>query len=459
MQRIHFTDDFFFPDFANSRDHYRGEALEALQSIVNGTCQGSAMIGWYDWPKKNGFRLVKEVEDFSNRLDVHYDTVVVVGIGGSYLGTKAAVDCLGHSFSLALPSGNGARRPVVFAGQNLSEAGIIELMDFLDTRQPLINVISKTGMTTEPSVAFRILQNYIGNRYGATGLKTRIIATTDPISGALRSAAETNGWQTFPVPADVGGRYSVLTAVGIVPLALAGFNIQELMEGADEFFQTLRQSSTALESHPVIRYAAARKYAWDQGKRIDVLAFGEAKMSSFVEWWKQLFGESEGKNGLGMLPVGLSCTTDLHSLGQYVQDGCRNIFETFLTVEDYSIKNQQGIDRRVRVPASAGEGDGSDFLSGHYLGEINSAAMTATKIAHFDGSVPSVELAVPCMDERHLGYLFAFFETACGVSAAMLGVNPYDQPGVEEYKQNLFALMGKPGMEDLGSRLRARIRK
>lgn len=458
MERIQLNDDFFFPEFQMQKDGYLANALSCLEAIKNKNCLGNDMLGWYHWPSRHGFALVKDIEAYQKKLDVHYDTVLVIGIGGSYLGTRAAVECLGHSFPLAVAKGISGRCPIVYAGQNLSEAGMIELMDFLDSRQPMVNVISKTGTTTEPSVAFRIIRNYMERRYGAEGVKARIIATTDPVSGGLRSAATKNDWAAFPVPQDVGGRFSVLTAVGMVPLALAGFNIQEMMEGADEFFNELNGEISVQSCPSVVHYAARRKYAWDQGKRVDVMAYGEGKLASLIEWWKQLFGESEGKEGLGMLPVGLACTTDLHSLGQYVQDGCRNLFETFVNIDDFAPKNLHGVDRRIRVPESRGGADGMDFVSGRYLAEINRAAMKATRIAHYDGGVPSVELSMARLDERHLGYLLAFFEVACGISAAMLGVNPYDQPGVEEYKQNLFALMGKPGMEALGSKLRGRMR-
>ena len=451
----------FFPaDLREAATSALSDAEAALAAVRQGECAGGEFTGWFDWPRRHGFALATEVKKYVQELGLFYDTVVVVGIGGSYLGCRAVAEALSHSYAPALSRGakNPLRPLIVYAGHNLSEAGLVELLDLLGERQPLINVISKSGTTTEPAVAFRVLREYMEQRFGKADASRRIVATTDGKKGALRQLSADAGYKTFAVPDDVGGRFSVLTAVGLVPLALGGFDVEAMMHGADEMFRSFDGEHAS--SHPVLEYACLRKAAFDAGKRIDLLAYSEPRLASLVEWWKQLFGESEGKHGLGMFPAGLNYTTDLHSLGQYVQDGCRNLLQTFLTIGQVSAPAQQGptqVERRLRVPHAAVNDDDLGYLEGRFISEINQAAMLGTKVAHSDGGVPCLELQVRELNERTLGGLFAFFETACAVSALLLGVNPFDQPGVEAYKKNLFALLGKPGFEELGGALRRRL--
>lgn len=433
-------------------------AAKALAAIRAKTCVGSEWTGWFDFPAERGFTLAKEVNKVVQSLGVFHDLVLVIGIGGSYLGTKAVADALNHTFlgSLAAATPGSKQKPLmVYAGQHLSEQGLLDVLDLLEQKQPIINIISKSGTTTEPGVVFRIIRTYMEKRFGKAEAARRIIATTDPETGALRRLARDLGYKTFAVPPDIGGRYSVLTAVGLVPLALGGFDIEALLGGADSFFKEVRQDKGGPAYDEVLRYASSRQAAYEGGKRIEILAYNEPKLASLVEWWKQLFGESEGKDGKGLFPAGLGYTTDLHSLGQYVQDGCRNIVETFLSTEPPRPAGMA--ERRLRIPHTSENADELGYLEERYLSEINEAAMQGTKVAHFDGGVPCLTLKAPALDEYGLGALIAFFETACGISGALLGVNPYDQPGVEAYKKNLFALLGRPGFEALGSQLRQRL--
>ncbi len=448
---------FFGEDLVKSTTDLKSKASDALESIINENCVGSEWTGWFDWPKRQGFALAKEIHTYKEKIDVAYDTVVVIGIGGSYLGTRAVCDALKHDFEFLQTSEKDRKKHIVYAGHNLSEAGLIELLDALDQLKPIVNVISKSGTTTEPSVAFRVLRNYMEKRFGKEEANQRIVATTDKEKGVLRKVADEASWKTFVVPDDVGGRFSVLTAVGLLPLALAGYNINALLEGADIVFDELSKDNRLNEDHPILTYAAARLAAWESGKRMEVLAYGEPKFHSLVEWWKQLFGESEGKDGLGLFPAGLASTTDLHSLGQYLQDGHRSMIETFLYVEKQGSQDNKQVERRLHVPALGHDDDGLGYLENRYIDEVNKGALDATKVAHHDGGVPCLQLTIPGRDEKSIGALFAFFETACAVSGLILGVNPFDQPGVETYKKNLFGLMGKPGFEEMGQSLRKRL--
>lgn len=435
------------------------KAKEALYALRDQTCLGGEFTGWFDWPRRRGQALWRDVKDYVAKLDVYYDTVLVIGIGGSYLGTRAVAEALGHEYGYAFAkTGRNARRPVItFAGHHLSEAGLVELLDYLEERQPLVNVISKTGTTTEPSVAFRVIRSYMEKRFGKAEAARRIIATTDREKGALRKLADESGYKTFEVPDDVGGRYSVLTAVGLVPLALGGFDCERLLAGADVVFRELRDGDPSSD-HPVLRYAATRAAAYESGKKIELLATGEPKLRNLIEWWKQLFGESEGKDHKGLFPAGLIYTTDLHSMGQYVQDGERNLIETFLIIAHPSASGDgTNVERRIRIPHGGGDLDGLGYLEQRFVGDINEAALLGTMVAHTDGGVPCSSLTLPRLDEQTLGGLFAFFESACGIGGALIGVNPYDQPGVEAYKKNLFGLLGKPGFEGLGTELRKRL--
>jgi glucose-6-phosphate isomerase len=440
----------FFTEKLNDRaNQLLPEAVKALNEIKEQVCVGCEWTGWYDYPQRKGFELVKSIKEFKENLDVFYDLIVVVGIGGSYLGTRAVADALTHEHAGAL-----GKTMIVYAGHHVSETGMVEIMDLLAEKQPIINVISKSGTTTEPSVAFRVIRQYMEKRFGKKEATKRIIATTDEEKGALKQLSDEMGYKTFVVPSDIGGRYSVLTPVGLLPLALLDVDIAELMNGADDVFKTLQNCN---EDHPVLRYAASRNAAFEADKRVEILSFAEPKLRHLVEWWKQLFGESEGKQHKGLLPSSLAFTTDLHSLGQYVQDGCRNLIETFLMFEDATSVGDRNVERRLRIPVTGDNSDELQYLEGRFIDEINQAAMLGSEVAHFDGGVPCMEIKMKKLNERSIGQLFAFFETACGISGAILGVNPYDQPGVEAYKKNLFALLNKPGFESLGEELKKRL--
>lgn len=460
MSMIGFDSRFFSEELRAKAHALTADAAAHLEQLRRKACVGSEWTGWFDWPRERGFALAKEITDYTASLDVYCDTVLTIGIGGSYLGTRAVADALSHPYAAFVGrSGRNPRRPLmIYAGHHVSEASLVEVLDLLEERQPIVNVISKSGTTTEPAVAFRIVRAYMEKRFGKLEAARRIIATTDRKKGALRRLADEAGYKTFEVPDDVGGRYSVLTAVGLVPLALGGFDIQKLLQGADDMFASLRQSD--LKGHPVLEYAVHRKAAFDAGYRVDLMAYAEPRLANIIEWWKQLFGESEGKAGLGLLPAGLAYTTDLHSLGQYVQDGVRHLIETFLTIEEAPSAESLGAhaaERRLRVPSASDNIDELGYLEGRFISDVNQAAMVATKVAHFDGGVPCLGLTMARLDEENIGALFAFFETACALGGALLGVNPFDQPGVEAYKKNLFGLLGKPGFESLGADLRRRL--
>ncbi|SMF32680.1 glucose-6-phosphate isomerase [Pseudobacteriovorax antillogorgiicola] len=452
MSLIKLDEKFLGTELREKVDAKMSVAVEKLHSIQEKSCVGSEYTGWWDYPQIYGFNLVKDVQAYINSLDVAYDLVLVIGIGGSYLGTRAVSSAMQHSYQGLV---NSDKPLISFLGHHLSETAMIEVLDLLDERQPIVNVISKSGTTTEPSVAFRVVRKYMEDRFGKDEASKRIIATTDKDKGALRQVSQDLGYKSFVVPDDIGGRYSVLSPVGIVPLALAKIDVEALMEGAHQVFNELKSGD--LNNHPVLRYAAARNVAYESDKRIEILSYINPKLFYVVEWWKQLFGESEGKDGKGLFPAGLAYTTDLHSLGQYVQEGVRNLFETFIHFDDASTSHRGAVEQQLKVPVSESNVDQIGYLEGKRINDINYGAMVATKIAHFDGQVPCVEIQAPSLSEKTIGALFAFFETACAVSCLMLDVNPFDQPGVEAYKKNLFGLMGKPGFEDLGQELKTRL--
>ena len=453
MTLVNLDTKFLDASFQNEMAEITEEAREALKTLDNRTCAGSEWTGWWNYPQCHGLKLAREIMSFSQSVDVFYDLVLVIGIGGSYLGARAVHESLGHSYKGLFDDGKPL---LIFLGHHLSEPAMIETLDLLKNRQPIVNVISKSGTTTEPSVAFRVIRKYMEDRFGRDETSRRIVVTTDKEKGALKKVAAEEKYKTFVVPDDIGGRYSVLTPVGLVPLALARWDVEAMMRGADEVFSELKESLNGGE-HPVLRYAAARKLAFEDGKRIEILAYNNPKLFYLVEWWKQLFGESEGKDGKGLFPTGLSLTTDLHSLGQYVQDGVRNLIETFLVFEQETAFSDNAVERSLKVPIAKDNLDQLAYLEGRPVGDINQAAMVATKIAHADGGVPCMGMSLRRLDEYHLGGLFAFFETACAVSGLLLGVNPFDQPGVEAYKKNLFGLMGKPGYEEIGASLKDRV--
>ncbi len=426
---------------------YLDKALKAFDVLEAGTGAGNDFLGWKHLPTQTPESLILECEAVRDAwIAKNIDLVVVIGIGGSYLGAKCALEALSHSFATQLSAKKSAPE-VVFAGHNLSEEFIAELMDLMKERNVATVVISKSGTTTEPAVVFRIVKQYIEETYGKKEAAERIVAVTDAKKGALRSLADQEGLKTFVLEDSVGGRFSVLTPVGLLPIALAGFDIRELLKGAAQMEKACAVRS---ENNPAIEYAAMRNLLYDKGKFIEVLVTYNPKLQYLGEWWKQLYGESEGKDGKGIFPASVIFTTDLHSMGQYIQDGKRNLMETVITVEKSN--------RNKKIESDPQNLDGLNFLAGKHIEECNYMAELGTKLAHIDGGVPQMSISIERINEFNLGSLFYFFEKACGISAYVLGVNPFDQPGVEAYKKNMFALLGKPGFEEQAKILRARLK-
>lgn len=420
------------------------DALSSFDTLLSSNGRGAEFTGWLNLPSQTDKKLIKEIEKIASEWKMIAEVVVVIGIGGSYLGAKAAIESLSHSFRLQI--GNNGWPTIVFAGHNLSGEYMSELMDLLQKRESAAIVISKSGTTTEPAVAFRIIKEHFENKYGKSGAAARIIAVTDSSKGALKSLSDSEGYKTFLIPDDVGGRYSVLTPVGLLPIAVAGFNIREMLDGAARMENLCKKGGA---DNPAIRYAAARNLLYGNGKKIEILVNYNPKLTYFSEWWKQLFGESEGKEGKGIFPASVNFTTDLHSMGQYIQDGERILFETVLSIGK--------AERDSMIRANEDNLDGLNYISGKTVEQCNKMAEIGTRLAHIDGGVPNIAISVEKLDEFNLGSLFYFFEFACGISAYMLDINPFDQQGVEDYKKNMFALLDKPGYEELASKLKKRL--
>ena len=426
---------------------YTAKALEALKVLEDESGAGNDFLGWKHLPTQTPESLITDCEAIRDDWKGKgVDLVVVIGIGGSYLGAKCALEALSHNFSKQLSAKKDAPE-IVFAGNNLSEEYISELMDLVQERNVACVVISKSGTTTEPAVAFRIIKQYIETRYGKAAAANRIVAVTDAKRGALKSLSTQEGYRTFVIEDNVGGRFSVLTPVGILPIVLGGFDIRAMLKGAAEMEAAC---AVASEENPAVQYAAMRNLLYaEYGKKIEILVSFNPKFQYLGEWWKQLYGESEGKDGKGIFPASVLFTTDLHSMGQYIQDGERMLMETVVTVEKAS--------RSVIIESDEQNLDGLNFLAGKHVEECNAMAELGTKLAHIDGGVPQLGVSVEKIDEYNLGQLFYFFEKACGISAYILGVNPFNQPGVEAYKKNMFALLNKPGYEAQGEELRKRL--
>lgn len=425
---------------------YSAEIGKNLDALNNKTGKGNDFLGWVNLPSSISADELDKIEKAALAYKGKVDVLVVVGIGGSYLGAKSVIEALSHNF--ALLKGNNPFPQIVFAGQNLSEDYLYELIEVLDKKTYGIVVISKSGTTTEPAVAFRILKAHLEAKVGKSKAKDLIIAVTDEKRGALRTLATQEGYQTFVIPDDVGGRYSVLTPVGLIPIAAAGFNIKELVKGAVDM-EKLCTTEKSLDKNPAAAYAAARNALYKVGKSVEILAGYNPKMVYVAEWWKQLYGESEGKESKGIFPASVTFTADLHSMGQYIQEGLRIIFETVI-----SIKNS---DYKVTIPNDPENLDTLNFLSGKRVDEVNKMAELGTMLAHVDGGVPNIRIELPKLNEYYLGQLMYFFEIACGISGYLLGVNPFDQPGVEAYKKNMFALLDKPGFEEESKKIKARL--
>jgi len=429
-------------------DGFKSQAEAANLALHEKTGKGNDYLGWVDLPGTISEAELADIEKTVQRLQVkHLEIFVVIGIGGSYLGSKAVIDALSDSF--AAIKGSFEAPLIVFAGQNISEDYLFELRDLLDTKEWACTVISKSGTTTEPALAFRLLKQDLEEKYGVEEARKRIIAVTDAERGALKKLAKEEGYKTFVIPDDVGGRYSVLTPVGLIAIGMAGFDIRELVKGAIAMEKAC-DSTVPYEENLACQYAAARNALYQSGKKIEILVNYNPKLHFFAEWWKQLYGESEGKEGKGIYPSSVDFSSDLHSMGQYIQEGERILFETVLSIGE--------VDNEVFVPEDEADLDGLNFLAGKRVDEVNKMAELGTSIAHVDGGVPNIRVTVPKLNAYYLGQLIYFFEIACGISGYLLDVNPFDQPGVESYKKNMFALLNKPGFEKESKAIQERLK-
>ncbi|MBN2165536.1 MAG: glucose-6-phosphate isomerase [Marinilabiliaceae bacterium] len=428
-------------------DDYEQLANESLKALYKKSGKGSDFLGWVELPDTITDEFLSDVEATAASLKAKADYVVVVGIGGSYLGARAVIDALNNSFDWLQTK---RENPVIlYAGQNIGEDYTSELLNFLSDKSFAVVVISKSGTTTEPAIAFRLLKELVEEKFGKNGAKDRIVAITDASRGALRTLADQEGYKTYVIPDDVGGRYSVLTPVGLLPIAVAGFDIRQLVKGAVDM-KGLTSPEVPFKENPASLYAATRNELYKNGKAIEIMVNYQPKLHFVTEWWKQLYGESEGKDNKGIFPAGVDFSTDLHSMGQWIQEGVRNIFETVLTIKTAN--------ETLKVPSDCANLDGLNFLAGKRIDEVNKMAELGTLIAHLDGGVPNIKIELPQLNEYYLGQMIYFYEIACGISGYILGVNPFDQPGVEAYKKNMFALLEKPGFEAETKAMRQRIK-
>lgn len=420
-------------------------SVRHLESLNSGTGAGNDFLGWLSLPD-DILPQLDRIEKMAKHLRSVSDTTVIIGIGGSYLGSKAVIESLSHSFSSLLKT---RHHEIIFAGQNICEDYMSDLLEILDSKNYSIIVISKSGTTTEPAIAFRILKNHLERKVGKAVAADRIIAVTDASKGALRSLADINGYETFVIPDNIGGRYSVLTPVGLLPISVSGLDIRSLVKGA-KAMETVTRNNKNAPSNPALIYASARNLILQGGRSVEILVGFMPKLHYLSEWWKQLYGESEGKEGKGIFPASVDFTTDLHSLGQYIQEGQRILFETILTVRNPK--------KKLVIPSEKEDSDQLNFLAGKRLSEVNHNAGLGTILAHNDGGVPVISIEIPELSEFYIGQLIYFFEIACAISGYILDVNPFDQPGVEAYKKNMFALLNKPGFEEDGKRLKERLK-
>ena len=427
--------------------HFMQDEVDISHSLlVEKAGKGNQFLGWIDLPLKIDETLIASIEADAKTIREKAEIIVVIGIGGSYLGARAIIEALSSPFSAFK---NELKNPLVlYAGHNLSQDYHAELLQLLDRKEYALVVISKSGTTTEPAIAFRLLKNHIEKKYGTDEAARRIIAITDSSKGALKSLAVKNGYKTYSIPDDVGGRYSVLSPVGLLPVAIAGYDIRKLITGAGEMRKACIETSS-LADNPAACYAAIRNSLYRMGSQVEILVNYEPSLHYFTEWWKQLFGESDGKENEGLFPAGVDFTTDLHSMGQYIQEGQRMLFETVIHIQKPK--------HLLSIPIDEADLDGINYLAGKTLHEVNNIAALATTLAHTTGEVPNLDILLPLLDERSLGELIYFFEFACGLSGYLMGINPFNQPGVEVYKNNMFALLGKPGFENETEELRERM--
>jgi len=416
-----------------------------LNTVNSATGAGCDFLGWVKLPEDIQVQL-DSIEKAAKHLRSVSSATVIIGIGGSYLGARAVIEALSNSF----PNQTEKKQHEIFyAGHNICEDYMAELLEVLDNKNYSIVVISKSGTTTEPAIAFRLLKDHLEKKVGKPVAADRIIAITDEKKGALRTMAGLNGYNTFVIPDNVGGRYSVLTPVGLLPIAIAGYDIREFVKGAIAMAQNTRDNKNP-DTNPSLLYAAARNMALQSGRSIEILVSFHTKLHYFLEWWKQLYGESEGKDGKGIFPASVELTTDLHSMGQYIQDGQRILFETVLSIKS--------LPDRVKIPSEKDDSDQLNYIAGKRLSEVNKNAETGTILAHNDGKVPVISIQIPQLDIYYIGQLVYFFEYACALSGYTLDINPFDQPGVEAYKKNMFALLNKPGFEEAGKKLKERLK-
>lgn len=429
---------------------YISNQVQAAHKILhNNEGAGKEFTGWLNWPTNYDKEEFKRIKQIGQKINNTSDVLIVIGIGGSYLGAKSAFELLCNTFYNQLPKEKRNGPEVYFAGNNISSTYLARLLEIIEDKDIVVNVVSKSGTTLEPALAFRIFREFLEKKYGKNGAKERIVATTDKEKGALKNLADDEGYETFVVPDNVGGRYSVLTPVGLLPLAAAGINIDEIMSGAASAQK--RYDNENLSENQCYQYAAIRNILYNKGKTTELLINYEPDLAYFAEWWKQLFGESEGKDHKGIFPASVNFSTDLHSLGQYIQDGRRNLFATTLWVEKPPID--------LKIEALTEDIDGLNFLAGNTIQHVNEKACLGTILAHTDGGVPNLKIDIPKLTPYYYGNLVYFFEKACAISGYLLGVNPFDQPGVEAYKKNMFALLGKPGTEKQRQELENKIMK
>jgi glucose-6-phosphate isomerase len=427
----------------NLKNNLESRVSEVYETIFNKTGAGNDFLGWVNLPSEIDENLLADIEKTAAVLRKKSDIFVVIGIGGSYLGARAVIEALQNHFAPLTDE----KPLIVYAGHNMSEDYLHDLMAILDKKDYSLAVISKSGTTTEPAIAFRILKQHIINKYGEEEAASRIIAITDKARGALKQLANVKGYKTYIVPDDVGGRFSVLTPVGLLPIAMAGIDIRAVVKGAFEMEKLCKAQPTV--DNPVTQYAVARQVLYGMGKTNEIMVNYEPRLVYFSEWWKQLYGESHGKQHKGIFPASVTFSTDLHSMGQYIQDGLRNLFETVISVEKSN--------HELRIPMENEDLDQLNYIAGKRISEVNHKAELGTVLAHEDGGVPNLRIVIPEVSEKVLGELIYFFEMACAVSGYMLDVNPFDQPGVEAYKKNMFALLGKKGFEEQTAVLNKRL--
>jgi len=426
---------------------FKDQVKQHLDALHNKTGAGNDFVGWVNLPSGISKDEIVEIEETANELRKKIDVIVVIGIGGSYLGAKAITSALEHNF-VHLQDKNDASH-ILFAGQNIGEDYHSELLEILEEKSYAIIVISKSGTTTEPALAFRLLKNHLEQKVGREEAKSRIIAVTSKDRGALKQLAANEGYKTFVIPDDVGGRYSVLTPVGLLPIAVAGYNIREFIKGAISL-EKQTAPDIPFQENPSALYAAARNALYRNGKTTEILANFHRKLIFLSEWWKQLYGESEGKENKGIFPASVNFTADLHSMGQYIQEGERNLFEIVISVKSPA--------HNLTIPQDDENLDQLNYLAGKRVDEVNKMAELGTSLAHVDGGVPNIRIEIPEISEFYLGELVYFFEKACGISGYLLGVNPFNQPGVEAYKKNMFALLNKPGFEEETQKINQRLK-